>query len=97
MNENSASATLTSEQISGITRQNNYGTWRFQKTWNRCTSPMQKAAGSLTARASDTSTSARSSCASTWATRIRASLRPSPSRPASWLTSPGYATARARA
>ncbi len=33
MNENSASATLTGEQISSITRQNNYGTWRFQKTW----------------------------------------------------------------
>src|SRR6202050_3575478 len=26
--------TLTSEQISTITRQTNYGTWRFQKTWN---------------------------------------------------------------
>ena len=33
MNENSASAALTSEQISSLTRQTNYGTWRFQKTW----------------------------------------------------------------
>ena len=33
MNENSASAALTGEQISSLTRQNNYGTWRFQKTW----------------------------------------------------------------
>jgi taurine--2-oxoglutarate transaminase len=24
---------LTSEQISATTRQTNYGTWRFQKTW----------------------------------------------------------------
>jgi len=27
------SKTLTSEEITTITRQNNYGTWRFQKTW----------------------------------------------------------------
>ena len=27
------SAPLTSEQVSTITRQTNYGTWRFQKTW----------------------------------------------------------------
>ena len=33
MNETSASATLTSEEISSLTRQNNYGTWRFQETW----------------------------------------------------------------
>ena len=33
MNENSAPAMLTSEQISSLTRENNYGTWRFQKTW----------------------------------------------------------------
>ena len=25
--------TLTSEEIATITRQTNYGTWRFQKTW----------------------------------------------------------------
>src|SRR6202034_152621 len=24
---------LTAEQVSSITRQTNYGTWRFQKTW----------------------------------------------------------------
>ena len=24
---------LTSEQICNLTRQTNYGTWRFQKTW----------------------------------------------------------------
>ncbi|MGD0293387.1 MAG: aminotransferase class III-fold pyridoxal phosphate-dependent enzyme [Terracidiphilus sp.] len=28
-----ASKTLTSEEISAITRQTNYGTWRFQKSW----------------------------------------------------------------
>ena len=33
MDETSTSAALTSEQISSLTRQNNYGTWRFQKTW----------------------------------------------------------------
>ena len=33
MIETSASEPLTSEQISTITRQTNYGTWRFQKTW----------------------------------------------------------------
>ncbi|MEI9968356.1 MAG: aminotransferase class III-fold pyridoxal phosphate-dependent enzyme [Terracidiphilus sp.] len=33
MIESSAPAELTAEQISAITRQNNYGTWRFQKTW----------------------------------------------------------------
>ncbi|MGO8707438.1 MAG: aminotransferase class III-fold pyridoxal phosphate-dependent enzyme, partial [Terracidiphilus sp.] len=27
------STPLTSEQVSTITRQSNYGTWRFQKTW----------------------------------------------------------------
>jgi taurine--2-oxoglutarate transaminase len=33
MSESSPSNTLTSEQISTITRQTNYGTWRFQKGW----------------------------------------------------------------
>ncbi len=33
MSNSSASKTLTSEEISNITRQTNYGTWRFQKTW----------------------------------------------------------------
>src|SRR6202453_4836104 len=33
MAEISTPTTLTAEQISAITRQNNYGTWRFQKTW----------------------------------------------------------------
>ena len=33
MIETSAHAALTSEQISNLTRQNNYGTWRFQKAW----------------------------------------------------------------
>jgi len=33
MTETSAPATFTAEQISSLTRQNNYGTWRFQKTW----------------------------------------------------------------
>ena len=33
MSEISPSNTLTSEQISTITRQTNYGTWRFQKSW----------------------------------------------------------------
>ena len=33
MNEASPSKTLSSEEISAITRQTNYGTWRFQKTW----------------------------------------------------------------
>ena len=33
MSETSPSNTLTSEQISTITRQTNYGTWRFQKGW----------------------------------------------------------------
>ena len=33
MIETSASAPLTTEQISTITRQTNYGTWRYQKSW----------------------------------------------------------------
>src|SRR5208282_4988815 len=33
MIETSASAPLTTEQVSTITRQTNYGTWRFQKGW----------------------------------------------------------------
>ncbi len=33
MNTISASKTLTSEEITNITRQTNYGTWRFQKGW----------------------------------------------------------------
>ena len=33
MSENPQLDELTSEQISTITRQRNYGTWRFQKTW----------------------------------------------------------------
>jgi taurine--2-oxoglutarate transaminase len=33
MSDTSPSGTLTSEQISTITRQTNYGTWRFQKGW----------------------------------------------------------------
>jgi taurine--2-oxoglutarate transaminase len=33
MSNNSASKTLTSEEITTITRQTNYGTWRFQKGW----------------------------------------------------------------
>src|SRR6202453_1746805 len=37
MSETAELKTLTSEQISAITRQNNYGTWRFQKTWKPLT------------------------------------------------------------
>jgi taurine---2-oxoglutarate transaminase len=33
MSETGELKTLTSEEISAITRQTNYGTWRFQKTW----------------------------------------------------------------
>ncbi|MDE3188468.1 MAG: aminotransferase class III-fold pyridoxal phosphate-dependent enzyme [Acidobacteriota bacterium] len=33
MSEVSRSTPLTSEEITGITRQTNYGTWRAQKTW----------------------------------------------------------------
>src|SRR5271169_239629 len=33
MSEIAEMKTLTSEEISAITRQTNYGTWRFQKTW----------------------------------------------------------------
>src|SRR5271170_3964468 len=33
MSNPSLTDTLTSEQISAITRESNYGTWRFQKTW----------------------------------------------------------------
>ena len=33
MSDNSLSKTLTPEQISTITRETNYGTWRFQKGW----------------------------------------------------------------
>ena len=33
MIETSAPAVLSTEQISNVTRQTNYGTWRFQKTW----------------------------------------------------------------
>ncbi len=33
MSESSPSNPLTTEQVSDITRQNNYGTWRFQKGW----------------------------------------------------------------
>ena len=43
MNENSASAALTSEEISSLTRQNNYGTWRFQKSWKPLTTAKEGA------------------------------------------------------
>src|SRR5215471_6474535 len=33
MSNNSPAGKLTSEQISTITRQTNYGTWRYQKSW----------------------------------------------------------------
>jgi taurine--2-oxoglutarate transaminase len=33
MSETAELKTLTSEEITTITRQTNYGTWRFQKTW----------------------------------------------------------------
>ena len=33
MSDSRLAKTLTSEEISTITRQTNYGTWRFQKTW----------------------------------------------------------------
>ena len=33
MSEIAELKTLTSEEITAITRQTNYGTWRFQKTW----------------------------------------------------------------
>src|SRR6202050_4682860 len=33
MSETAELKTLTSEEITSITRQTNYGTWRFQKTW----------------------------------------------------------------
>src|ERR1700690_2594958 len=37
MSETVAPPALSSEQISTITRQNNYGTWRFQKSWKPLT------------------------------------------------------------
>ena len=33
MIDNSSTAPLTTDQVSAITRQTNFGTWRFQKTW----------------------------------------------------------------
>src|SRR5208283_418025 len=33
MTDASTSSALTTEQVSSITRQTNYGTWRFQKSW----------------------------------------------------------------
>ncbi len=33
MSDTTTSAELTAEEISSLTRQTNYGTWRFQKTW----------------------------------------------------------------
>ena len=33
MSETAELKSLTSEEIAAITRQTNYGTWRFQKTW----------------------------------------------------------------
>jgi taurine--2-oxoglutarate transaminase len=33
MSEAVTTTELTSEEISSLTRQTNYGTWRFQKTW----------------------------------------------------------------
>src|SRR5579871_4420208 len=32
--DTAASQTLTSQQVVDLTRQYNYGTWRFQKNWN---------------------------------------------------------------
>ena len=37
MSERTASPELTAEQVSTITRQTNYGTWRFQKSWKPLT------------------------------------------------------------
>jgi taurine--2-oxoglutarate transaminase len=33
MNDALATPQLSAEQIATLTRQTNYGTWRFQKTW----------------------------------------------------------------
>ncbi len=33
MSDAVAISELTSEQITAITRENNYGTWRFKKPW----------------------------------------------------------------
>ena len=33
MSESSTAKSLKSEEISNLTRQTNYGTWRFQKSW----------------------------------------------------------------
>ena len=35
---------LTSQQVVELTKQHNYGTWRFQKGWNPCTLPTPKVA-----------------------------------------------------
>ena len=37
MSESVATPALTAEQVSTITRQTNYGTWRFQKSWKPLT------------------------------------------------------------
>jgi len=37
MSESAATPALTAEQVSTITRQTNYGTWRFQKSWKPLT------------------------------------------------------------
>ncbi len=33
MSEVTVAGTLTSEEIAKITRETNYGTWRFQRSW----------------------------------------------------------------
>jgi hypothetical protein len=60
MSETAELKTLTSEEIVAITRQTNYGTWRFQKTWKPIHIQTPRAAGSPMAQASATSISARS-------------------------------------
>jgi hypothetical protein len=60
MSETAEMKKLTSEEITTITRQTNYGTWRFQKTWKPLHVPTPRAAGLPTAQASAISTSVRS-------------------------------------
>ena len=60
MSEIAEFKTLTSEEITTITRQTNYGTWRFQKTWKPLHIADAEGCWFTMAQASATSISVRS-------------------------------------
>ncbi len=86
---------LTAEEISNLTRQTNYGTWRFQKTWK----PLYIADAEgcwITDGAGKRylDFSAQLMCVNLGHKNAGSRRSPSASRRASWpIVAPGYATA----